>query len=70
MRNFISKKFVKYLSKCKLYKKYDDTADSTENTVGPLYFIPKLSYIRPLALFYITWLMKFYMPEKWTYGTS
>jgi hypothetical protein len=30
---FYAKKVVKYLSKCRFYKKYGNTVDSTENTV-------------------------------------
>jgi hypothetical protein len=33
-----TKKFVKNLSKCKFYKKYGNTADSTEKTVEPSVF--------------------------------
>jgi hypothetical protein len=33
-----TKKLVKYLSKCKFYKKYGNTADFTENTVQPSVF--------------------------------
>jgi hypothetical protein len=32
---FYTKKFVKYLSKFEFYKKYGNTADSTEKTVEP-----------------------------------
>jgi hypothetical protein len=41
---FYTKKIVKYLSICKFYKKYGNTADSTENTVESSVFQSRNSH--------------------------
>jgi hypothetical protein len=51
---FYTKKFVKYLSKCKFYKKYGNTSDSTENTVESSVLQSR----------------KFHIKDHWHYFTS
>jgi hypothetical protein len=43
---FYAKKFVKHLSKCKFYKKYGNTADSTENKVESSVFQSRNFHIK------------------------
>jgi hypothetical protein len=64
-------KFYETSVECIFYKKYGNTGDSTESTVESSVLQSRNFNLKYHSHhFNISWHIKYYLPEKWTYGTS